>query len=161
MYQHLSSTCIWSIYLSVDTIFHTCGSYQDFLGRVLLLNQRFLLIKLKSSRRTFYGRNHDLVDRYGISVSQMITSMFHVTVSTSRSFHQSWRITGFVTINTTGASSGAGTAYPSGAPEFTRGFTFFFWHLLCLFFFDFRILITPFVSSNSSSKVLRSTPWLA
>jgi hypothetical protein len=25
-------------------------------------------------------------------------------------------------INTTGATSGAGTAYPSGAPEFTPGF---------------------------------------
>jgi hypothetical protein len=39
--QQSSSTCIWSIYLSVDTIF-----------------QR--LIKLKSSLRTFYGRHHDL-----------------------------------------------------------------------------------------------------
>jgi hypothetical protein len=27
---------------------------------------------------------------------------------------------------------------------------FFFWPLCCLFFFDIRILITPFVSSNSS-----------
>ena len=28
--------------------------------------------------------------------------------------------------------------------------TFFFWPLCCLFFFDIRILIAPFVSSNSS-----------
>jgi hypothetical protein len=28
-----------------------------------LLNQWFLLVKLKSSLRTFYGRHHDLVDR--------------------------------------------------------------------------------------------------
>jgi hypothetical protein len=28
-------------------------------------------------------------------------------------------------INTTGATSGAGTAYPSGAPEFTLGFSGF------------------------------------
>ena len=49
-----------------------CGSYQDFLDRGLLLarNQGFLLVKLK-----LYGRNHDLVDRYGISVSQMTTDM--------------------------------------------------------------------------------------
>ena len=58
-----------------------CGSYQDFLDRVLLLtrkllNQVFLLVKLKSSLRTFYGRHHDLVDRYGISVSQMTTDVF-------------------------------------------------------------------------------------
>jgi hypothetical protein len=37
----------------------------------MLLNQGFLLVKLKSS--LFYGRHHDLVDRYGISVSQMTT----------------------------------------------------------------------------------------
>jgi hypothetical protein len=27
----------------------------------------------------FNGRHHDLVDRYGISVSQMITDMFHLS----------------------------------------------------------------------------------
>ena len=70
-------------------------------------------------------------------------------------------------INTTGVTSGAGTAYPSGAPEFTPGFQwgscysifsficmfsrslfdllpFFFWPLCCLSFFDIRILITSF-----------------
>ena len=72
-------------------------------------------------------------------------------------------------------TSGTGTAYPSGAPEFTPGFKwgscyaifnfmcmfswfcrslfvlwyFFFWPLCCLFFFDLQILITPLVSSNS------------
>jgi hypothetical protein len=73
-------------------------------------------------------------------------------------------------INTTGATSRTGTAIPSGAPVFTPGFLwgsyysifsfmcmfcrssfvlldFFF----CLFFFVLRILITPLVSSNSSS----------
>jgi hypothetical protein len=61
-----------------------CGSYQDFLDRGLLLtrkllNQGFLLVKLKSSLRKFYGRHHDLVDRYGISVSQMTTDMIHLS----------------------------------------------------------------------------------
>ena len=66
-------------------------------------------------------------------------------------------------------TSGAGTAYPSGAPEFTpifngvcvtrslvlcvcfvdRCLSFFFRPLCCLFF-DLRILITSLVSSNSS-----------
>jgi len=59
-----------------------CGSYQDFLDIWLLLtkkllNQGFLLVKLKSSLRKIYGRHHDLVDRYGISVSQMTTDLFH------------------------------------------------------------------------------------
>jgi hypothetical protein len=63
-------------------------------------------------------------------------------------------------------TSGAWTAYPSGASEFTPGFrwgscysifsficmfcwslfvllSFFFWPLSCLFFFDIRILIAP------------------
>ena len=60
-----------------------CGSYQDFFDKGLLLtrrllNQGFLLFKLKSSLRKFYGRHHDLVDRYGISVSQMTSDMFHL-----------------------------------------------------------------------------------
>ena len=77
------------------------GSYQDFLDRGLLLtrkllNQGFLLVKLKSSLRKFYGRHHDLVDHYGISVSQMTMNMFHLWY-TSQSFPHSWLITGFVT----------------------------------------------------------------
>ena len=75
-------------------------------------------------------------------------------------------------INTTSPTSGAGPAYPSGAPEictpdfqwgscysifsfmcmFCRSLfvllSFFFWPLCCLSF-DLRILITPLVSSNS------------
>jgi hypothetical protein len=59
-----------------------CGSYQDFLDRGLLLTRKllkqgFLLVKLKSSLRKCYGRHNDLVDRYGIYVSQMTTDMFH------------------------------------------------------------------------------------
>jgi hypothetical protein len=60
-----------------------CGSYQDFLDRRLLLtrkllNQGCLLVKWKPSLLTFYGRYHDLVDRY-VSVSQMTTDMFHLS----------------------------------------------------------------------------------
>ena len=32
-----------------------------------------------SSLRKFYGRNHDMVDRIGIYVSQMTTNMFHLS----------------------------------------------------------------------------------
>ena len=75
-------------------------------------------------------------------------------------------------INTTGATSVAGTTYPSEAPKFTPVLTgvrvarsvvvcvicrslfvllfFFFSSFCCLFFFDLRILITSLVSSNSS-----------
>ena len=68
-----------------------CGSYQYFLDRGLLLtrkllNQGFFLVKLKSSLRKFYGRHHDLVDHYGISVSQMTTDMLHLSETISGPF---------------------------------------------------------------------------
>ena len=57
-----------------------CGSNQNFLDRGYLikrklLNQGFLLVKVKSSLRKFYGRHQD----YGISVSQLTTDMFHLS----------------------------------------------------------------------------------
>jgi hypothetical protein len=59
--QHLDMECITQLI----RYSRTCGSHQDFLDRGLLLtrkllNQGFLLVKLKSSLRTFYGRHHDL-----------------------------------------------------------------------------------------------------
>jgi hypothetical protein len=45
--------------------------------------------------RKFCDRHHDLANCYGISVSHMITYMFHV--STSRSFPHSWSFKDFVT----------------------------------------------------------------
>ena len=75
----------YGVYISqIIRYSRACGSYQDFLDRGLLLtrkllNQGFLLVKLKSSLRKFYCRHHDLVDRYGISVSQMTTDMFNLS----------------------------------------------------------------------------------
>ena len=51
-----------------------CGSYQDFLERMLLLTKKLLnkvaiLVKCISSLREFYGRRHCLDNRYGISVT--------------------------------------------------------------------------------------------
>ena len=63
--------------------FWTCRSQTKILEELLvtrkLLIQGFLLVKLKSSFLKFYGRHHDLADRYGISVSQMTTDMFHLS----------------------------------------------------------------------------------
>jgi hypothetical protein len=65
----------YGVYLSqLIQYSRACGSYQDFLdrGKLLtrkLLKQGFLLVKLKSLLRKFYGRRHDLVNRYGISVA--------------------------------------------------------------------------------------------
>jgi ABC-type tungstate transport system substrate-binding protein len=53
-----------------------------------LLNQGFLLAKMKSSLRKFYDRHRDLVDRYGISVLQMITDMFHLSLAPPGPFNR-------------------------------------------------------------------------
>ena len=81
----------YGVYISQLTRYsRACRSYQDSLDRGLkltrkLLNQGFLLVKLKSSLRKCYGRHHELVDSYGIS---------------SRSSPSLWLITGFVTRST-------------------------------------------------------------
>ena len=70
----------------------------------------------------FYGRHQDVVNRYGISASQMTTEMFRLS--------QSHRVFPSLTTyhrvcnksNTTGDANRRGTAYPSRAHEVTPGF---------------------------------------
>jgi len=50
-----------------------CGFYYDFLDRGLLitrklLNQGFLMVKLKSSLRKFYGTHHDLFNPLSVPI---------------------------------------------------------------------------------------------
>ena len=65
----------WSHNVESLRHFRACGSYQDFLDGMLLLltrklqNRRFLVVLFKSSIRKIYGRHHDLVNRYGVSVT--------------------------------------------------------------------------------------------
>jgi hypothetical protein len=87
---HITIKGVWiyqtsnqKMYISDDTIW-ACGSYQYFIDRGLLLtrkllNQGFFLVKLKSSLRKCYGRHHDLVDRYEISMSQKTTDTLHLS----------------------------------------------------------------------------------
>ena len=77
-----SNISAYGVYISqLIRYSRACGSYQDFLDRGLLLTmklliQGFLMDKLKSWLRKFYGRHHDC---YGIFVSQMTTDMFHLS----------------------------------------------------------------------------------
>ena len=75
-----------------------CGSYQDIwlLLRRKLLNQGFLLGKLKSSLRKFHGRYNVWADRYGMSITND-HKYVPLIAKTSRSFPHSLLITGFVT----------------------------------------------------------------
>jgi len=72
-----------------------CDSYQDFIDRGLLLtrkvlNKRFILVKLKSSLRKFYGW-----PMWNICVTND-NGYVPLVVNTSRSFPYSSLITGFV-----------------------------------------------------------------
>ena len=73
--NNISAAPAYGVYISqLIRYYRACGSYQDILNRGLLLtnkllNQGFLLVKLKSSLRKLHGRHHDLVDHYGIAVS--------------------------------------------------------------------------------------------
>jgi hypothetical protein len=94
---NIPAATVFGVYISQLIQYSRAGSsYQDFLDRGLLLTKKllaqgFLLVKLKSSLR-----NHDFVDRYGISVSNDHGYVPFV-VNTFRSFPHSWLITGFVT----------------------------------------------------------------
>ena len=90
--KEMISMCpLWTFYLYAYGVYisqlvrysRSYESYHDFLDRGLLLtrkilNQGFLVDKLKSSLPRFYGRHHDLVNRQGVSVSQMTTDMFRL-----------------------------------------------------------------------------------
>jgi hypothetical protein len=78
-----------------DRYSRTCASYHGFLDKWLqlarkLLNQEFLMVKLKSSFRKFYGIHHDLVNLYGIYVSTNVPGYDPFVVITIRSFLHSW-----------------------------------------------------------------------
>ena len=75
------------------------------------------LIKLKSLLRRIYGQHHDLINRYGISG----IDKFHLSQTLPSSFPIHHQVCNYS--NTTGATSGEGTAYPSGATEFTPVFS--------------------------------------
>ena len=85
IYRNIPAAPAYGIYIyQLIRYSKACGSYQNFFDRVLLLtrkllNHEFLMFKLKSSLRMFYGRYHDLVNRYRVSVSQMTTDMLRLS----------------------------------------------------------------------------------
>ena len=64
-----------------------CGSYQDFLGRVLLLTRKLLNHGLLLFKLKFYSRHHDLVEMFHtlIVIYQPLPRMdciFHISHTT-------------------------------------------------------------------------------
>jgi hypothetical protein len=80
--SNIPSSPAYGVYISqLIRYSRACSHYNDFLSRAKLLTtkllrQQFLLPRLKSSFKKFYGRHHDLVDRYGLSVTSMMTDIF-------------------------------------------------------------------------------------
>ena len=71
---------VYGVYISRLILYsRACGSYSEFFYRGFLptrklLNQGFLLTKLKLSLRNFYDLHHELLNHYG--GSQMAKDMF-------------------------------------------------------------------------------------
>ena len=74
--SNIPASPAYGVYISqLISYFRACVKYNDFLDRVQLLTQKLLkqgyaAPRLNSSLQIFYGRDHNLVDRYEISISQ-------------------------------------------------------------------------------------------
>ena len=76
-----------------------CSSYECFILRARrlsskLLKQGYLVERLKSSFRKFYGRYGDLVEQYGVTLSRMLNDILtfwpltNSNLPTNQTFHQ-------------------------------------------------------------------------
>ena len=94
--SNIPAASAYGVYISqLIRYSRACISYHDFLDRGLLLtrkllNLEFQMVKLKSPLRKFYGRHHELIDRYGITVSKMISDMFLTSLLQSPSLSLMW-----------------------------------------------------------------------
>ena len=82
-----------------------------------ILKQGYVAPVLKSSLHKLYGRHHNLVDHYEISISQIT---FYVDVYFL--YHCQYFYQTVYMSNTSGVLWETRTAYPSRAPELTPGF---------------------------------------
>ena len=164
-------------YISLSCIRYSraWGSYQNFLYRGLLLtrkllNKGFLLVKLKSSLRKFYGLCWPLWNIWFTNDH----GYFALVANTSRPFPHAWLIIGFVTrltlrvplveqelltlpehLSFSGVRVTRCLVVCVCFVELCLSFVLFFWPLCCLLFFDIRIIITPLLSSSSSLRLFQ------
>ena len=94
--SNITAAPAYGVYISqLIRYSRACGFHYDFLNRWMLLikkllNQWFLVVKLKSSLLKFYGRHHDLVNRYEAWYVPLV-------VIAVMSFPHSWLTTKLVT----------------------------------------------------------------
>ena len=81
--SNIPSSPAYGVYVSqLIRYARACSTYEQFImrGKLLtnkLLKQEYQELRLKSSLRKFYGRYNDLISIYNISLSQMLTDVFH------------------------------------------------------------------------------------
>jgi hypothetical protein len=85
---HFHPECIENIIVYIET---TTIKHKHYRITKLKID-----LFLKFSLWKFYGRNHDLVYCYGVSVSQIIHDYVTFVIITIRSFPYLWHFTGFV-----------------------------------------------------------------
>ena len=108
------------------------------------------------------GCRYDMVNRYGISTSQLTNNLFFVSLSSPNiTLHQIFKMSNMIGATTWAVKN----AYPTRAPELIHGFVgvscwsvvvfvcsfdvfVYFWSLYCLHFLDLRLMTNPFVSLN-------------
>ena len=89
--------------------------FRILISRIIFFYENCVTILMVPGK--VYSRQHGLANRYRVSVSQMIMDRLNLNLSSCMTYHQVDNKS-----NMTGATSGARTAYPSRAPEFTLGF---------------------------------------
>jgi hypothetical protein len=170
IYSNIPAAPVYEVYMSqLIQYSRVCGSYQDFLDRGLLLTRKGSYWT-KGSYWLSWSHHFESITVATMTVMEYLCHKWPRICCTCRkrfpvlsaflTFH---RICCY--INTTGATSVAGSAYPSGAPEFIpflSGVRVTWSLVLCVCFVDicrlfcpfsfdycvvcrFQILITPFV----------------
>ena len=80
-YSNIPASPAYGVYVSqLIRYARACSTYQEFLARaklltIKLLKQDYLVPRLKSTFKKFYGRHADLIKHYGRSVTQMMSDI--------------------------------------------------------------------------------------
>jgi hypothetical protein len=107
-----------------------------------LLNHGLLVIKLKSSLPKFNGYHHDLVNHYRVFVTDVHGCVLFVVITVHSSFMTYHSVSN--KSKTRGNTCGAGTSYPSGAPEFIPGCLVGFVLLIVFLYIVLYIIVCSF-----------------
>ena len=91
--SNIPASPTYEVYISqLIRYYRTCAQYSDCLDRDQLLTQKLLkrgydVARLKLFLQTFYGRHHNLIDHYEISISQMTMDFFTFYVDFCFPYH--------------------------------------------------------------------------